>query len=179
MKLPKSQNAQMYLSMALVIVAIVLFYGLPPVMARTITDNLMVADDQVETVQSDASAPVISIPAGTVGILSKSSFVFIKNPDGAYAGTGNYKKRLDFNQRCLVDNDARVTAVAERSNKVLVRYYLYWHSGDVADVCESGTLFWISADEFRKLKSESYKGKTIEQVLEIEEIKKLIFPLKR
>lgn len=102
MRFPKSEKAQMYFSFVLVVVGLLLFYGLPPVLAQAFADHSV----QVRTEQTYILGPAtatVNLPYGEkflaigpeIGRTGQRTYITEKRPTGelprllTFYGPGN------------------------------------------------------------------------------------------
>lgn len=118
-----------------------------------------------------------SIPKGLLAEveMAQGREVEIKNPNGLFERqqmtTG---RRYNFDEKCNILRDGRLTVVGEKGDQVLVRYAraVAPYFGRTTE-CPNGALSWFPKDEFVNLKSTARKGYSVKQELEMREIERI------
>lgn len=105
--------------------------------------------------------------------------VQVKNPGGIFLRTqATSGKTFKFDEKCSIEEDAVLIAIAEKNGKVLVKYSTTKRSTFLSE-CPNDTLTFISVDEYKALWSLRREGHTIAQELEMDEVSRLLMSVSK
>ena len=151
MRLPKSEKAQTCFSVVLIVVGLLVFYGLPPVLAQAI------ADHQLPKSEVPATAPV-----------PEWNWVEVKNPDGIRNGNGQF----EFNEQCGIAEGGTLKKIKVEGDRVLVSYTSRREQSYGAE-CGNGTLLFVHKALFGSMFNR-YQTVLEKRRIEKEEIRRLL-----
>ncbi|MDP4001807.1 MAG: hypothetical protein Q8P69_02045 [bacterium] len=131
MRMPKSEKAQTCFSVVLIVVGLLVFYGLPPVLAQAISNHPL---------------PEREVP--TTAPVPGWSWIEVKNPDGIRNGNGQF----EFNARCGIAEGGTLKRTRVDGDQVLVSYTSP-HGQGYGSECGNNTLFLIHKTLFSSMSS--------------------------